>query len=117
MNEKRGMLVSVYSDGSDCTNGGMTSNHKRFVLIGMEGPFQSDEKTPALKLVKRFIGGREYLHAEPVDEKNIPENMVGPMFGGNFIFTSDTRFWEVSRQPIPVHDRYETTQENERLSA
>lgn len=110
MNAKSGMLVRVYSDGGNATNGGLTSKHKSFVLLGVEGPFEANDETPALKLVKRVIGGQEYLHAEPTD-KDRPLNMAGPMFGGNFVFTSDTRFNEVSRQPIPVHDRFETQEE------
>jgi len=116
MNEKSGVLVKVYSDGGDATNDGLTSKYDEFVLLGIDGPFKSNNEHIALKVVKRMIGGREYLHAEAADEKDRPSNMVGPMFGGNFIFTTDTRFWEISRYPIPVHDRFETPQQNERLS-
>ena len=52
-----------------------------------------------------------YVHAEPVDK---PEGKVGPMFGGNFIYTSDSRF--PNDYPIPVHDRFETPEQAEILS-
>ena len=116
MNEESGMLVSVYkADGdSDHTNGGVTSQYKEFVLLGMAGPFiPGKDAAISLRLVKRIIGNKEYIHAEPVER---PEDKVGPMWGGNFVYSSDSRFSEVSPYPIPVHDRFETTQENERLS-
>lgn len=111
-----GMLVSVFSAERDCTNGGLTSKYSQFVLLGMEGPFKSGTDAPPLELVRRYVGGREHLHAQPVKGPDWPRNMCGPMFGGNFIFTSDSRFSDVSPYPIPVHDRFETQEEADLLS-
>ena len=102
-----GLYVTVYkdADGSDCTANGITSHYSRLVLVGdgVDGPFDVKEGEPHLKLVKRNMGSREYLHAVPV---NFGGKGVGPMFGGNFIYTSDSRF--PSDYPIPVHDRFES---------
>jgi hypothetical protein len=43
-----------------------------------------------------------------------PANGVGPMFSGNFAYTSDSRF--PANYPLPIHDRYETAEEYDRLS-
>jgi hypothetical protein len=113
---KRGLVVHVLrpSHGSS-TNGGVTSKHHEFVLTGdgVEGPFEPTAELPELKLVRRRLGGRygEYLHAEPVEK---PSGMCGPMFGGNYITSSDSRFPGI--YPIPVHDRYETQEEYDALS-
>lgn len=48
-----------------------------------------------------------YYHAEPIDQ---PSGMVGPMFGGNFCYSSDSRFREICQYPIPIHDRFETVE-------
>ena len=96
-----GLLVSVYRDESigDCTNGGVSSRVNQVILVGEGIPpiFEVREGLPALYLVKGR-GGREWI-ATPDGQYN--------MFGGNFIFSSDSRFIAISRQPIHVHDRVE----------
>lgn len=103
------------ASGSDCTNGGATSTSTRVILIGPEGtpdgqPLRGD--LPVLKIVVRNIGG-EYIHAEPLVR---PENVAGPMAGGNFIYSCDSRFRAICPYPIPVHDRFETWEQNDLLS-
>jgi hypothetical protein len=114
---RKGLLVHVLTDPhtGGCTNGGITTRHHQFILTGdgVEGPFTPDESVPELRLVRRNIGRGEYLHAEPVEAPR-DERTVGPMFGGNFITTSDSRF--PNRYPIPVHDRWESPALNEALS-
>jgi len=103
---KKGLLVFVLrAAGGSCTNGGVTDKYDKFILTGEGIPeiFAPSEETPELRLVKRMFSGKPYYHAEPVDQ---PENMVGPMAGGNYIKTSDSRF--PIDYPIGVHDRFET---------
>jgi hypothetical protein len=130
----KGLSVSVYRNTSygDCTMNGVTSKYDNFILVGVaeKSPedtpalflvkrklagvaeiFEPSEDTPALFLVKRKLGGTSinakdgvhYLHAVPADENGKPR--MGGMMGGNFIYTSDSRF--PSASPIPVHDRFE----------
>lgn len=122
----RGIYVDIYRAArpADCTAGGVTSPthdvaraEKRgsVVLFGVERGNVSVEDLRdgdvALVVVRRTLSdGSEYLHAEPL-------NTVGglgtlyrppqgkPMAGGNFVYTSDSRF--PSMQPISVHDRWE----------
>ena len=103
---KKGLLVFVYRNTlGDCTADGVTSKLDKMVLLDVPNtPFEpKDDQSDALVLVKRELFGKEYIHAEPVHKK---PGMVGPMFGGNFIYSSDSRF--PSKYPIPVHDRFET---------
>lgn len=105
----KGMLVSFYrcADGRDCTNGGVSAQAVNALLIGEGIPqiFEGTSVDTVLELKKKNIYG-EYVYAVPLiapgDDKS---GMVGPMFGGNFIYTSDSRF--PNRYPIPVHDRWE----------
>ena len=116
----KGIVVRVYRDGSshmgdsDCTNKGLSSRFVQFVLIGDGIPklFEASDIVPALKLVRRTIYGKEYLHAEPMNP--VPEDSVGWMFGGNFIYTSDARF--PNKYPIPIHDRSETSEQYDLMS-
>ena len=115
--EFKGLLVSVYVDKwiGDCSVNGMSSKHDKLLLIDenggdLDGPSKGTEDN-TVKLVKRDLWGKEYLHVEPVVK---PKGMVGPMFGGNFVYTSDSRF--PSKYPIPVHDRFETPEQNRAMS-
>lgn len=123
----KGLGVSVYRDTSlgDCSNYGVTcpeaAEGKRFVIFDptLEGHIDLEEAKAnpdcvCLKVIRRNIGG-EYLHVEPMFGR--PEGMAGPMFGGNYVMTSDSRFGEAfGRRPLPVHDRWETWEQNEALS-
>lgn len=115
---KQGMLVYVYRNGSaDCTAGGITSNVDMIIIVGegIEGPFEVDPGEACLELRKKNVGGDEYLYAVPVDGRDTA-GMVGPMFGGNFVYSSDSRFRRVCKYPIPVHDRWETQELYDSLS-
>lgn len=107
--------VSVYRPSlvGDCTNGGVTARNDVAYLICDEGWRETDgESEQVLRLVRTTVGGHDYIHAEQVS--HCPEGCVGPMFGGNFIYTCDSRF--PSPYPIPVHDRYETQELYDLLS-
>ena len=112
----KGMLVSVLrSADGDFTNGGISSKFTRFVLCGPGIPelFEPTEQTPAL-IYDRRRGG-SWQKASPIvrDDKG----MVGPMFGGNYVTSSDSRFNEATGgQPIAVHDRFETAEQYRMLS-
>lgn len=110
---EKGQLVHVLrSVLGDCTGGGVSGKNDRFILVGegLDGIFEVDDDTPALKLVVRWRGtDNEYIHCEPVGER--PEGSVGPMFGGNYVSSSDSRVRDVCKYPIPVHDRFETQEQ------
>ena len=110
----RGLMVSILRDagrGGDCTNGGVTSPERapngRAILLGVEeGNWQEGElpkDMPILVIRRRTIGGREYLSAVPYEN----EHKRHVMSGGNFVYSSDSRFNDVCPYPIPVHDRME----------
>jgi hypothetical protein len=102
--KKSGLLVYVYRwNLEDCTNGGITSKVDKIILVGENIPkiFEVGEGKPYLELETSHTG---YIKAVPRNFKQNGE--IGGMFGGNFVYSSDSRF--PSKQPIPVHDRFET---------
>lgn len=114
----RGVSASIYrSDLGDCTNGGCTSparsEGKTFVVFDegiSDGNYTLDEcrddtRFVCLKVVRRHIGGGLYLHLESMFEDT--SGRAGPMAGGNYAFTPDSRFRRLFTYPLPVHDRYE----------
>ena len=103
---KTGLLVHTYRPKEDCSNGGLTCFYSTFVLIDddIKGPFRPKEGVPELRLCRMNLGDKKYIYAVPTALKN-----EHTMFGGNFIWTSDSRLNKVSSYPIPVHDRVEST--------
>lgn len=87
---------------------GVTSRESSFLLLGSDEPAPErvgKDAVPVLRLVVRWKGGpQEYRYAEPIDS----EPGTGPMAGGNYVWSSDSRFRrDVCPYPIPVHDRWE----------
>lgn len=107
MNETRtSLFVSVLRSSGDCTNGGVTSTNSSVILVPEGAVAPKDATLPVLKVVRRNIGGVDYLHAEPITP--CPENHIGYMAGENFVYSSDARYQEwVCQYPISVHDRTE----------
>lgn len=104
--------VSVLRGERDFTNNGISKDHDHFYLVwNEENPPAEIDGMPVLKLVERYIGGRYYRHAEPIGEK---PGMVGPMSGGNFVYSCGSPF--PNDYPISIHDRYETPEEYAILS-
>lgn len=98
-----------------CANGGITEQCETLYLVCDKGWFSLPESDPRLiKLVERNLFGLEtYVHAEPMNPGDT-SSLCGPMAGGNFVYSSDSRF--PSLYPVPVHDRYETWEQYELLS-
>ncbi len=114
----KGLSVAVYRepagsgmfDNIDCTNGGISGKFRNLTLVGpgIPGISEATENRPAVMIVERDLpskrgGRRTYLHAIPVEGKD--DTRIGWMFGGNFIYSSDSHF--PADYPIPVHDRQE----------
>lgn len=108
-----GLLVNVYrSAGSDASMNGISSKFDNLVLInGMSteslGPFNpKDDLSDALVLIERNVTSKSFLIAIPFNEyiETGSYGMYG-MFGGNFVYSSDSRF--PSDSPIKVFDRFE----------
>lgn len=115
---KKGLLVFVYRWGlQSCTNG-ITSKKDQLLLVDESicAPFPVENDEVYLVLIRRTIGGQNYVHAEErLNGKPLHSNEEGTyMAGGNFIYTSDSRF--PNQYPISVHDRFEDWKTYEALS-
>lgn len=110
--------ILIPAAGYDSTNGGATGADRRrtyrtYVLFDEEIEYgnytleecKDDPEVCCLKVVRRWVGTpREYLHIEPMFDRG---NSVGSMFGGNYVTSSDSRFRDIFKYPLPVHDRWE----------
>lgn len=73
-----------------CVNGPLDASH----IAGI----------PVIKIVRRIVAGREYIHAEPEG------NTQHACYGGCILDSSDSRFHETTgtMYPIKLHDRFES---------
>ena len=103
----RALPINVYRCGhGDCTNGGISSRFNSLLLLCDDGFIEIDENNPPenlVKIVKRHLLGRDYLHIVPVARPD--SGCAGWMYGGNIACTSDSRFG--SDYPLKIHDRQE----------
>lgn len=119
--------VYVYrqADGSDTTNGGISSRYNRLLLICDNGFIEVDENNPPENLVKLVVrefpdmhfGFETVYHVEPVARPD--SGNFGWMAGGNFVYSSDSRLSEMvdgMYGALSVHDRQETREEYLALS-
>lgn len=102
----KGFHVSVYrnASGYDCTNNGISSRFNTILLVGEDVPAIFSEKDPekVIFIKKTEYSGNCYLFFQPLiyDDRHT-------MFGGNFAYTSDSRFRNLFANPVPIHDRIE----------
>ena len=119
----KGLTADVYRNGFDCTNNGVTAQAKDVLVLGsydarripsvgttpkftpMDQVFDAHPNRRAVAIIKDMCCGQERIRAVPVGVDGQP--VTYGMFGGNFIYTSDSRLREVAAYPIPVHDRFE----------
>lgn len=136
-----GLHISVYrdADGHDSTNGGISSCVKNLTVVNADGPFEPTADAPAVILESHARGIVRLVPAVQVDgqwvgfrpsDKSQAEFLpqygaVGPMFGGNYGATSDSRFREKITEltgsgnfygAVAIHDRYESASLNAYLS-
>jgi hypothetical protein len=83
----------------------ISSRFDRVALACPTGPLDESniEGIPVIKIVRREVAGRLYVHAEPEGDTR------QAMYGGCILETSDSRFHQTTgvMYPIKLHDRYE----------
>ena len=106
----RYISVNVYAavDRVDCSNNGITRTHSdRLVVEHPRGNITEEDVAERgyIVLVPEMVGvrGGSLCFCPP----NAPSDAI-VMFGGNFVWSSDSRFTEISSTPVRVHDRFET---------
>jgi len=111
----KGLVCSVYESKrhGNCSANGISSRVDSVILCpdpdsandwGIPKIFDVSDDCPAVVLrTIRVSEDREHVYAVPVE---LLEQGTGAwMFGGSFIYTSDSRF--PLPHPIPLHDRVE----------
>jgi hypothetical protein len=115
-------LVTVYrdADGSDCSMNGITSQNTRLHACWNDDdlfslPTDFGNSDVVIK-ADRICGDMITLRAFVI--KDGKAKTTGGMFGGNFIYCSDSRFPKIGdfSSPIPVHDRFEPQWVSDMLS-
>lgn len=111
----KGYIINVYKykrNGTDCTNGGVSARHDTLLLVGEGVPEIFDDRGDLPLVMIKSRGNYKYL--VPVGPS---VGVVGPMFGGNFGYHSDSRITALfDGHPLAIHDRFETEEQHRILS-
>lgn len=105
--------VDVYrSKRGDCSNGGITSKFDELDLYSDINNFKEYSEIPvdSLVLIKRVLFDKNCDYVIPYTYSLFQSNKVisgNGMFGGCFVYSSDSRYRELCNNPLPVHDRIE----------
>lgn len=105
---KKGHLVFVLRPETDCSHGGVSSLHDHLLLVTDGGHLDIAATDPRLYLTQ-YMGRTIAVPFEPDVDARGNCCLHGHMFGGNFLWSSDSRFREhVGDHPVPVFDRNES---------
>ena len=120
MHKVKALRLSVYSNPGSrkCANGGWTEGHDELFVACPDGNWAVEMDDPALFALK--AGPMNTVRLEPF----LGGEGAGPMMGGSYAGTSDSRFsrmveditGHVWHGAVAVHDRYETWAQCEFLS-
>ena len=107
----KGITALIYRDalGIDFSNRGISATVTEVTVVGpgIDPVFEATDERPAVRIVKRENASGTIYHAEPLPTQGEPAPWY--MFGGTFIFSSDSRFRESIDfyGALPLHDRRE----------
>jgi hypothetical protein len=105
-----GLRISIMRDDYD-SSANVFHGRKHLTLVNVPGPSEPTDDAPAAVITSR--AGNKVITPEvgPVD-------CAGPMFGGTFGHSSDSRFSKAAGiyGALPIHDRYESWANYERMS-
>lgn len=114
--------VYVYRwDLGDCSMDGITSNHERLLACWNDDDifcWPEDMGNSDVVIKADIVCGKRTLRAFVID-KDTGSVKKGGMFGGNFIYCSDSRFPSLPGEfssPVSVHDRFESQEISDMLS-
>lgn len=111
----KGLVCSVYESKrhGNCSAAGISSRVDSVILCpdpdsgndwGIPKIFEASDDCPAVVL-RSIRVSEEYEHVYAVPVELLQSGTGTWMFGGSFLYTSDSRF--PLRHPIPLHDRVE----------
>lgn len=107
----KGITAHIFRDsqGIDFSRRGISARVREVTVIGpgLDPVFPAGGDRPAVRLVAREGLGGPTIHAVPVTPAGEPVPWF--MFGGTFIFSSDSRFRRAAGHygAVPLHDRVE----------
>lgn len=105
----KGLTGYVLRDAylGDCTNGGISSRYDKLILIDRNNPDlgyvdvnTNNAPENAVEICSINVLGKTYYNVKPVKRGG-----KWFMAGGNFLWSSDSRF--PADYPLPIHDRTE----------
>lgn len=96
----------------NCSNNGISARYGHVYIPHPYGCYSFDEDDLPENMCKIVRRGGSYVCLEPVARPH----GIGWMSGGSLVYSSDSRFSDLSGTPLCLHDRCETQEEYNMLS-
>ena len=117
-----GLAVSVLEDKKigNCSLNGISARFSELYLVPNElfpnipKIFNAHIDEQYVEIKVKHICDEPYYYVVKKYPSENEKKCAGPMFGGSFIYTSDSRF--PLKYPVPLHDRYESWEMYESMS-
>lgn len=105
------------NEGSDCSNGGISSRYNEILVECPDGFVEVDLDNPPPNfcvIVKRMLWGEKHYYVRPYAEPS----GVGWMYGGCIVDSSDSRWHRATEidYPLHLHDMTESQELYDMLS-
>ena len=117
--------LSIYKNPlyAKCSNGGITETHDALFVACETGPFFIDDGDPLL-FDLTVSKSHTSLFLVPRNPQHAPDAIIGPMPGGAYAASLDSRWAALCRSlighpyvgAVPIHDRFETQAQYDALS-
>lgn len=112
-----GLRVSIYRDDYN-SPANLFQTKKQLTITNVEGPFEPTDDAPGARLQIGNLPGTLLVRPED-DAMEMFKNGIGPMMGGAYVATSDSRFTQKAEDllgvrfygAVALHDRFETVEQ------
>ena len=116
LNTKDKTICILKDNLGDCSNNGLSARYDRLQMISESEMLDFVGNTENVVVrIDRLLFGKIMPVLVPFElYRDYKTHRLPVMFGGNFAYTSDSRFnWDY---PLPIHDRVESWEEYESYS-
>lgn len=124
------LRLNVYTPSyGECSNFGITHTYDDVLVLCHEGPVKIDLDDPPKNLMRLERGtvAQKAKTLRLVPATGDTTDLIGPMMGGCYASTSDSRWHRILADyvgkenayiasAVPIHDRYETQDQYDALS-
>ena len=117
VDRERGFRAEILTGPTHSPNGGLSARAQYVTIVGANVP--DEMRTSYVTSDAPAVRMSAWPHRFLVPAEKRTEDLIGPMASGAFVYSSDSRWMELTSGsgPLALHDRYETAAQYNALSS